>query len=180
MVLVFSLLTGVLYPLVVTGVAQVGIGDKANGSFVEAGGERVGSRWIGQPFTGERYFHSRPSAAGDGYDGAASSGSNQGPSEEALLAVVEERALAYRMTNGLEAGSPVPVDAVTTSASGLDPHISVSNAMLQAPRVAAARGLEESSVVELITEHIDDRDLGFLGEPGVNVLLLNLALDAET
>jgi K+-transporting ATPase ATPase C chain len=178
MLLVFTVITGVVYPVVVTGVAQGAFGDKADGSLVDnADGEVVGSSLIGQTFAEPEYFHPRPSAAGDGYDAGASSGSNLGPSNDDLLASVEERAEAYREENGLDAAAEVPVDAVTASASGLDPHISVANARLQAPRVADARGLDVDTVLELVNDHISGRDLGFLGEKGVNVLELNLALD---
>jgi K+-transporting ATPase ATPase C chain len=178
MVFVFTLLTGLVYPLLVTGVAQSGFGDKADGSLVEVDGRLVGSRLIGQAFDQPHYFHPRPSAAGNGYDGSSSSGSNLGPANEDLLAAVSERAAAFREENDLAPDTQVPVDAVTASSSGLDPHISVANARLQARRVAETRGVDIEVVLALITEHTDGRDLGFLGEPGVNVLLLNLALDA--
>jgi K+-transporting ATPase ATPase C chain len=178
MLLVFTVITGLVYPLVVTGVAQGAFSDKADGSLVEnADGEVVGSSLIGQTFTEPEYFHPRPSAAGDGYDASASSGSNLGPTNDDLLASVEERAEAYREENGLGAAAEVPVDAVTASASGLDPHISVANARLQALRVADERGLEVDTVLELVDDHTSGRDFGFLGEKGVNVLELNLALD---
>jgi potassium-transporting ATPase KdpC subunit len=178
MLLVFTVITGLVYPLVVTGVAQGAFGDKADGSLVEnADGEVVGSSLIGQTFTEPEYFHPRPSAAGDGYDASASSGSNLGPTNDDLLASVEERAEAYREENGLGAAAEVPVDAVTASASGLDPHISVANARLQALRVADERGLDVDTVLELVNDHTSGRDFGFLGEKGVNVLELNLALD---
>jgi potassium-transporting ATPase KdpC subunit len=178
MLLVFTVITGVGYPVVVTGVAQGAFGDKADGSLVDnADGEVVGSSLIGQTFAEPEYFHPRPSAAGDGYDAGASSGSNLGPSNDDLLASVEERAEAYREENGLDAAAEVPVDAVTASASGLDPHISVANAHLQALRVADAQGLDVDTVLELVDDHTSGRDFGFLGEKGVNVLELNLALD---
>jgi potassium-transporting ATPase KdpC subunit len=179
MLLVFTVITGVLYPLVVTGVGQLLFQDQANGSILERDGEPVGSSLLGQPFSQPGYFHPRPSSAGDGYDGSASSGSNLGPTNPDLLADVEARAAAYREINGLDPDTPVPVDAVTGSGSGLDPHISVANAELQAPRVAQARGVAVDRVLALVDEHTDGRALGVLGEPGVNVLALNLALDAE-
>jgi K+-transporting ATPase ATPase C chain len=176
---VFTVLTGVAYPLAVTGVAQVAFPGRADGSLVERDGIVVGSRLIGQSFTGARYFHPRPSAAGDGYDAMSSSASNLGPTNEDLLSPVRERIAAYRSENGFTAGDEVPVDAVTSSGSGLDPHISPVNARLQAPRVARERGIPLDDVLVLVDENTDERSLGFLGEPGVNVLELNLALDAE-
>jgi K+-transporting ATPase ATPase C chain len=178
MVLVFTVITGLAYPLAVTAIAQLGFGDEADGSLVEdADGEVVGSSLIGQSFTGPQYFHPRPSAAGDGYDPSGSSGSNLGPTNPDLLESVEENVAAYREENGLDDDVEVPVDAVTSSASGLDPHISVANAELQAARVAEERDLGVDGVRELIDDYTSSRDLGFLGERGVNVLELNLALD---
>jgi K+-transporting ATPase ATPase C chain len=173
-----TVLTGVAYPLAVTGVAQVAFPGRADGSLVERDGDAVGSRLLGQAFSRNEYFQPRPSAAGDGYDGASSSASNLGPTNEELLAAIEERVGAYRELNGMSTGLEVPVDAVTASGSGLDPHISPANAELQAPRVAAERGLALDTVLDLVDEHTAGRSLGFLGEPGVNVLELNLALDA--
>ena len=180
MLIIFTVLTGVVYPLVVTAIGQVAFNDKAEGSLVEVDGEVVGSSLIGQPFIAPEYFHPRPSAAGDGYDAAASSGSNLGPTNPDFLATIAERVAAYRAENGLAGNTRVPVDAVTASASGLDPHISVANAELQAARVADARDLESTVVRRLIDAHTSGRDLGFLGEEGVNVLELNIALDATT
>ena len=177
--LVLTLLTGVAYPLAVTGIAQVVFPGRADGSLVERDGVVVGSRLIGQPFAGARWFHPRPSAAGDGYDAMASSASNLGPTNPTLLAEVRRRAAAYRRENGLPLGAPVPQDAVTSSGSGLDPQISVANARIQAARVARARGLSLADVLGLVAEHTDGRALGFLGEPGVNVLELDLALDGS-
>jgi K+-transporting ATPase ATPase C chain len=172
-----TLLTGIAYPLAVTGVAQVAFPGRADGSLIERGGRVVGSRLIGQAFTEPRYFHPRPSAAGEGYDGIASSASNLGPTNPELIDEVRARSAAYRRENDLRPGQRVPIDAVTTSGSGLDPDISVANARLQAARVARARSLDLNVVQALIEEHADGRSLGFLGEPGVNVLELNLALD---
>jgi K+-transporting ATPase ATPase C chain len=173
----FTVALGVLYPLAVTGVAWVGFRDQARGSLVERDGVVVGSRLIGQHFTGAGYFHPRPSAAGAGYDATASGGSNLGPTNPELLEAVARRTVAYRAENGLAPEVAVPVDAVTASASGLDPHISVANARLQAPRVAAARGLAVDQVLGLVDDSTDGRALGILNDPGVNVLALNLALD---
>ncbi|MDO8390662.1 MAG: K(+)-transporting ATPase subunit C [Actinomycetota bacterium] len=174
---VSTVLLGVVYPLVATGIGQLFFHDKANGSLITRDGTVVGSELIGQTFVAPQYFHSRPSAAGAGYDGSASSGSNLGPVNPDLLAAVQERVAAYREENGLSADVLVPVDAVTASASGLDPHISVANARLQAARVATERGLDVRVVLGLIDDHTDGRSLGILGEPGVNVVTLNLALD---
>ena len=177
---VFTVLFGVVYPLFSTAVGQVAFSDKADGSLIRRNGVVVGSELIGQNFTAPDYFHSRPSAAGDGYDGGASSGSNLGPRNPDLLASVAERVAAYREENSLSADVQVPVDAVTASGSGLDPHISVANARLQAARVADARGLAAEVVAKLIAAHTDGRLLRVLGEPGVNVVMLNLALDELT
>jgi potassium-transporting ATPase KdpC subunit len=173
----FTLLLGLAYPLVVTGLSQVLWHDKANGSLIKRDGVVVGSSLIGQQFTSPQYFHPRPSAAGDGYDGSASSGSNLGPTNPDFLKTVSERVAAYRSENGLGADALVPVDAVTASGSGLDPQISVRNARLQAPRVARERGLDLAVVLQAIDDHTSQRPLAVLGDPGVNVLELNLALD---
>ena len=168
-----------LYPLVVFGVSQVLFHDKANGSLiVDKDGTIHGSRLIGQSFTADKYFHPRPSAAGNGYDPTSSSGSNLGPTSQKLNDAIVQRIADYRTQNNLATNAPVPADAVTASASGLDPHISLRNAELQTPRVAKARGLGEDKVRELIRANTDSADLGILGEPGVNVLALNLALAA--
>jgi potassium-transporting ATPase KdpC subunit len=176
MLLIFTVLTGVVYPLVVTGIAQVAFADRADGSLVERDGEVVGSSLLAQGFTEPEYFHPRPSAVD--YDPRDSGGANLGPTNPDLLAAIEERAVAYREENGLPADADVPVDAVTGSASGLDPMISVANAELQAPRVAQARGVALGVVLGLVEEATTDRGLGFLGEAGVTVLDLNIALDA--
>lgn len=178
MVAVMTLGLGVVYPLTVTAFAQVVAGDRADGQLVRVDDEIVGSRLIAQEFTELRYFHPRPSAAG--YDAAASTGSNLGPTNPELLDTVAERVAAYRDLNGLPEAVAVPVDAVTASASGLDPHISPANARLQATRVADARSLDLDVVIDLIGEHTDRRPLGFLGDDAVNVVELNMALDRMT
>jgi len=166
------------YPLVVWGIAQAGFRDQANGSLIVGkDGTVCGSKLLGQNFAGEKYFHPRPSAAGNGYDAANSSGSNLGPTSQKLNDAVKERIAAYRTENGLSETNAVPADAVTASGSGLDPHISVRNAELQAPRVAKARGLPLEQVLTLVRSNTDTPELGVLGEPRVNVLALNLALD---
>ena len=180
MILVMTVLTGLAYPLVVTGIAQALLSDEAVGSLLRRDGQIVGSSLQGQVFTADRYFHARPSAAGDGYDASATSGSNLGPTNREFLALVELRVAAYRDTNGLPDEVAVPVDAVTASGSGLDPHISPANAALQVPRVAAARGLDEQQVRDLVADHTTSRALGILGADAVNVVELNLALDDRT
>ncbi len=168
-----------LYPLVVFGLAQALFPHKANGSLiVDAKGNTQGSRLLGQPFSADKYFHPRPSAAGNGYDSTSSGGSNLGPTSQKLRDSIVQNLADFRAQNGLATNAPVPADAVTASGSGLDPHISPQNAQLQAPRVAKARGLALEKVRALIAQHTDSADLGILGEPGVNVLELNLALDA--
>jgi K+-transporting ATPase ATPase C chain len=176
-VLVFTVLLGLAYPLLVTGIAQGLWSDKANGSLVTVNGKAVGSSLLGQTFTKPEYFHPRPSDAGSGYDGLASGASNLGPTNPTLINKVKKAAVAYRAENGLPAGFSVPIDAVTSSGSGLDPGISVANARLQAPRVADARGLTKAQVAKAIDDNTHDRQLGVLGEQYVNVLELNLALD---
>lgn len=169
-----------VYPLVVTGIARTAFHDKADGSLItDSSGKIIGSSLLGQTFTGEKYFQSRPSAAGaNGYDGASSSGSNLGPTSQKLADQLKERVTAYRSTNGLAANQEVPADAVTASGSGLDPHISPDNAALQTARVAKARNLPVEKVRELIEGNTDKPDFGVFGDAGVNVLKLNLALDA--
>jgi K+-transporting ATPase ATPase C chain len=204
-VVVFTVLLGLAYPLVVTGLSQLAFSDEADGSLVRRDGEVVGSDLLGQTFSSAEYFHGRPSAAGAGASGsvievvddageptgetmlasvddisvAASGASNLGPTNEELLATIEDRISEYRDVNGLDDDQLVPVDAVTASGSGVDPEISLANARLQAPRVADERGLEVAEVERLIDDHTLSRPLGVLGEKGVNVLQLNLALDAE-
>lgn len=183
--LVFTLVLGLGYTLLVTVIGQVALPAAANGSVVrDANGDIVGSALIGQSFTDAdgdalpQYFQSRPSAAGDGYDGAASSGSNLGPNNDDLVAAIDERRAAIAALEGVDAAA-VPADAVTASGSGLDPHISPAYADLQIARVADERGLSEADVRALVADHTTDRDLGYLGEPRVNVVELNLALDAR-
>jgi K+-transporting ATPase ATPase C chain len=168
-----------VYPLAVYGVAQALFKDKANGSLVydKSGTNVLGSGLLGQQFTGEKYFNSRPSSAGNGYDASNSGGSNLGPTSQKLHDSIRDRVADYRKRNGLKDTDDVPADAVTASGSGLDPHISMRNAELQAPRVAKAHGLPEAKIQELIKQNTDQPDFGLLGDPGVNVLKLNLALD---
>ena len=183
MTIAMTVLVGLVYPLIMTGVAQVAFHDRANGSLVKVKGRVVGSSLIGQNFTDSKgsplpqYFQPRPSAAGNGYEALSSGGSNLGPSNKKLLDAVAQRAIDYRKLNGLAPDVKVPVDAVTASASGLDPDISVANADLQAERVADTRRLALSTVRNLITSHTNARQWGVLGEKTVNVLDLNLALD---
>lgn len=173
------LLCGV-YPLVVWGIAQGVFPYKANGSLIIRDGKIAGSELLAQNFTGPKYFHPRPSSAGEtGYDGGSSGGSNLGPLSKKLIDSVQERVKTYRDENNLPVAAPVPADAVTASASGLDPHISIQNALLQAGRVAQARGMSEQAMIAEIKSHTQARDLGIFGEPRVNVLTLNLALDAR-
>jgi K+-transporting ATPase ATPase C chain len=170
-----TVLLGIGYPLVVTGLAQMLLPDQANGRLIRKDGQLVGSRLIGQPFSSPRYFHPRPSAAGPaGYDASASGGTNLGPTNTALADAVRARAEAARLDNP---GVPVPIDLVTSSASGLDPDISPAAAAFQVPRVARERGATEVAIRQVVSAFTRGRDLGVLGEPRVNVLLLNLALD---
>jgi K+-transporting ATPase ATPase C chain len=174
-----SLLTGVLYPLIVTGVAEVLFADQANGSLVQVAGRSVGARLVGQPFSSPRYFWSRPSATSpQPYNGAASSGSNQGPTSPALEEAIKARIAALREADPGDT-APVPIDLVTASGSGLDPHISSAAAEYQVGRVARERGISEDNIRALVREATEGRTFGILGEPRVNVLELNLLLDAE-
>jgi K+-transporting ATPase ATPase C chain len=174
MTVVTTLLLGLVYPLVVTGLAQALFRDQANGQLRERGGHVVGSEIIGQGFAGAGYFHSRASAAGNGYDPTSSGGTNLGPTNKKLIDAVSAAVDTARKENP---GAAVPIDMVTTSASGFDPHITPDNAMFQVARVAKARGTSEAELRQFVTGRIEDRQLGFLGEPRVNVLMLNLALD---
>lgn len=174
--LITTVLLGIIYPLAITFVAQLTMRDKANGQLMLHNGNVIGSVIIGQNFTSPSYFHSRPSAAGTGYDAGNSGGSNLAPSNRALIARVNSDVAAWRQRNPQASGS-VPIELVTTSASGLDPDISPAAAYYQVPMIAAARHLPESAVRMLVAGHIEGRQLGFLGEPRINVLQLNLALD---
>lgn len=175
----FSLLTGVVYPLTVTATAQLLFSRQANGSLVLSHGKVVGSSLIGQAFDGARYFWGRPSATAPvPYNAAASTGSNLGPTNPALAAVVRERVQALRAAHPDQAARPIPVDLVTASGSGLDPHVSPAAALFQVHRIAEARALTDDRVRALVLQHVQGRSLGFLGEPRVNVLELNMALDA--
>src|SRR4029453_4083946 len=175
MTVVLTVLFGLVYPLVVTGLAQAIFPDKAAGSLIEKDGKVIGSRLIGQPFSGEGYFHSRPSAAGQGYDGVSSGGTNLGPTSKKLIE--EQVGVAAKARREENPGSPIPVDLVTSSASGLDPHITPAAAEFPLPRVARERQMGEDEVRRLVQEHTAGRQFGILGEPRVNVLELNLALD---
>ena len=181
MVIVLTVLLGIVYPLAMTGLSQLMFPGQANGSLVrDSAGNVVGSALLGQNFSNPEYFHPRPSAAGtDGYDATSSGGSNLGPTNQKLIDTARDRATAYREENGLAAEAPVPVDAVTASASGLDPDISPANALIQAGRVAKTRNLTEDQVRTLVNQYTEGRSLGILGEPRVNVLRLNLALDGR-
>src|SRR5215216_3624149 len=177
MTIVLTVLLGVVYPLVVTGLAQVLFKEKAMGSLIERDGKVIGSRIIGQPFSGPGYFHPRPSAAGSGYDATSSAGTNLGPTSQKLFETnVKPVADRLREENP---GTPIPTDLVTASASGLDPHISPAAAEFQIPRVARERGMSAGEVRGLVQEHTEGRQFAVLGEPRVNVLELNLALDAK-
>jgi K+-transporting ATPase ATPase C chain len=174
MTVVLTVLLGIIYPLAVTGLASVMFPAKAGGSLIEKNGKVIGSSLIGQPFTGPGYFHSRPSAAGTGYDGTASGGTNLGPTSQKLMDNVKTATESLREENP---GSPIPIDMVTASASGLDPHITPAAAEFQVPRIVKERGMNADQVRGLVREHTEGRQFGLLGESRINVLELNLALD---
>lgn len=176
--MLLTVVTGVAYPLLITLIAQVTMSHPANGSLIERDGKTVGSALIGQAFDDPKYFWSRPSATGPSYNGAASTGSNLGPTNPAQIEAVRSRVAAIRKSHPDQAGE-VPIDLVTASASGLDPHITPAAAEFQVSRVATARGQSEDSIRRLITKHTEGRTFGLLGEPRVNVLMLNLALDTD-
>ena len=176
MTIATTLLLGIIYPLVVTGISQVIFPKKANGQLLESNGKVVGSRIIGQAFSSPGYFHSRPSAAGNGYDATASNGSQWGPTNQKLVDRVKGDVAAAQAENP---GAPIPIDLVTASGSGLDPEISPAAAAFQVPRVAKARGISEAQLQQLLAGHTENRQWGFLGEPRVNVLGLNIDLDKQ-
>ncbi|MEP6729398.1 MAG: potassium-transporting ATPase subunit KdpC [bacterium] len=178
MTVVLCVITGLIYPGVVTGLAQVLFKRQANGSLVEVNGKIVGSALIGQTFTQPYYFHSRPSAAGSGYDATASGGTNKGPTDRKLADTLIAQAIDSAVKNDHATKGQIPGDMVTSSGSGLDPHISPANATLQVARVAASRGARAAEVQALVDAHTEGRQFGFFGEPRVNVLLLNIALDS--
>jgi K+-transporting ATPase ATPase C chain len=176
MTIATTILLGVAYPLIVTGIAAVLFPGNANGQLIQRDGKSVGSRIIGQAFTGSGYFHSRQSAAGNGYDAANSGGTNLGPTNQKLIDRVRQDTASLQAENP---GKTVPIDLITTSASGLDPHISPASAEFQVPRVVRERGMSADEIRQLVAKHTEGRQLGFLGEPRVNVLELNLDLDSK-
>ncbi|HHV74812.1 MAG TPA: potassium-transporting ATPase subunit KdpC [Thermoanaerobacterium sp.] len=178
LLIVFSVFAGLLYPLAISGIAQLIFPHQANGSLIYKDGQVIGSSLIGQQFSDPKYFHGRPSSAGEtGYDATSSSASNLGPTNKLLIEKVKKLAQQVRKENGLKSNTAVPSDLITSSASGLDPNISIDAALIQIPRIAKARNISEEKLKNLVNEHIVGRQLGILGEPRVNVLELNIALD---
>ncbi len=178
LLVIFTIILGLIYPLVITGISRVLFPGKSSGSLIYKDGRLIGSELIGQSFTGDKYFHPRPSAAGeDGYDPLKSGGSNLSPSNEEFIMTVEERADEFKKENSLGDNIKIPSDIVTASASGLDPDISVESALLQAERISRARNIPVEDIRKLILDNVENRELGFLGEPRVNVLKMNILLD---
>jgi K+-transporting ATPase ATPase C chain len=178
LLVIFTIILGLIYPLAITGISRILFSEKSSGSLIYKDGKLIGSELIGQNFTSDKYFHSRPSAAGkDGYDPLKSGGSNLSPSNEEFIMTVKARAGEFKKENGLEDNIKIPSDIVTASASGLDPDISVESALLQVERIPRARNIPVENIKKLILDNVENRKLGFLGEPKVNVLKLNLLLD---
>lgn len=178
LLIIFTIILGLIYPLTITGISRILFPEKSSGSLIYNDGRLIGSELIGQNFTGDKYFHPRPSAAGKGgYDPLKSGGSNLSPSNEEFITAVEERTEEFKKENGIEDNIKIPSDIVTASASGLDPDISVDSALLQAERISRARNIPVEKIEELVLDNVKNRELGFLGEPRVNVLKLNLLLD---
>lgn len=178
LLIIFTIILGLLYPLVITGISKIVFPKKSAGSLIYNGDKIIGSELIGQSFSGEKYFHSRPSSAGqDGYDSMSSAGSNLAPTNKDFILIVGERINSFKSENNINDGTLIPSDIVTASGSGLDPHISVDSALLQIKRISKARNIPEEKIKKLVLENVENRQFGFLGEPKENVLKLNLLLD---